>query len=481
MSDDHIPAILDLPVGLAGAGDTDGTRIEADSMGQVAVPAGHYWGAQTQRSLEHFAIGDDRMPLAVAHAYGHVKKAAAIVNVERGALPAWMGEVIGRVCDEIVAGALDDEFPLSVWQTGSGTQTNMNVNEVIANRAIQLVGGVVGSKAPVHPNDHVNMAQSSNDTFPTAMHVATALALVRHTVPAVERLRDAMAAKAEEWADVVKIGRTHLQDATPLTVGQEWSGHVAQLDGALDTIAAALPGLHRLAMGGTAVGTGLNAPDGWAVRVTSVIAGLTREPFTAAPNPFAALAGVDDMVRASAALRGLALVLTKVANDIRWLGSGPRAGLHELVLPANEPGSSIMPGKVNPTQCEAMLMVCQHVVGLDAAVAMAGASGNFQLNTFRPVVVHDVLSQARLLGDACDHFRRFLVEGLALDEARIADHVARSVMLVTALAPTIGYDAAAAIAHDAVTNDLTLREAALASGHVTAEDFDRIVVPRDLT
>ncbi len=479
MSEPEHPTLLDLPVGLVAAAGS--TRSESDSMGAVAVPADRYWGAQTQRSLEHFAIGDDRMPLEVIHAYGILKEAAATLNVARGALPGWIGAAIVAACREVRAGALDTEFPLSVWQTGSGTQTNMNVNEVIANRAIQLLGGVVGSKDPVHPNDHVNMAQSSNDTFPTAMHLAISDALVRSTIPQLTALRDAVAATATRWRDVVKIGRTHLQDATPLTVGQEWGGHAAQLTGALGALEAALVGLRRLAMGGTAVGTGLNAPAGWGAQVAARIAELTGQPFVPAPNPFAALAGADDVVRASAALRGVAVVLTKFANDVRWLGSGPRAGLHELVLPANEPGSSIMPGKVNPTQCEALLMVCQQVVGLDVAVALAGASGNLQLNTFRPVMVHDVLTQARLLGDAADHFRRFVIDGLELDEARIADQVARSAMLVTALAPSIGYDAAAAIAHDAVARDLTLREAALASGHVTAEEFDLLVDPRRLT
>jgi fumarate hydratase class II len=474
---DAPPRILDLPIGI----DAIGVRMESDSIGEIEVPADRYWGAQTERSLHHFAIGDDRMPIEVYRAYGYVKKAAAIVNGRAGRLAPWQAELITRVCDEVIDGGLDAEFPLFVWQTGSGTQSNMNVNEVVSNRCIQLVGGELGSKRPIHPNDHVNMAQSSNDTFPTAMHVATAMALTDRLIPSVERLRDATAVKASAWDRVVKIGRTHLQDATPLTVGQQFSGYVAQLTDAVADLRDVLPWLHRLAMGGTAVGTGLNAPEGFAEEVAAVIAELTGEPFVTAPNKFAAQASLDDMARTSSRLRNLAVGLYKFANDLRWLGSGPRAGLHELVLPSNEPGSSIMPGKVNPTQAEAMMMVCIQVIGFDTAVAMACSEGNFELNTFRPVVIDDVLHAIDLLTDMCDHFREFMVEGIELDERQIRRNVENSVMSVTALSPVIGYDNAAAIAHTAMEEDLTLREAALRSGLISDEDFDRLVVPERLT
>ncbi len=469
------PRILDLPVGISAAG----TRRESDTLGEVDVPADRYWGAQTQRSLEHFDIGEDRMPTAVYRAYGYVKKAAALANSQAGRLPRWKGDLIARVAEEVIAGELDEHFPLFVWQTGSGTQSNMNVNEVISNRGIQLCGGVLGSKDPVHPNDHVNMGQSSNDTFPTAMHVATVKALHDHLLPRLGALRDALDAKASQWREVVKVGRTHLEDATPLTVGQEWSGYVAQVDDARRCVEREAEGLYRLAAGGTAVGTGLHAGAGFGEAVAGRIAELTGHPFVTAPNKFAALASLDDMVRASSGLRNLAVSLFKVANDVRWLGSGPRAGLNELILPANEPGSSIMPGKVNPTQAEAMLMVCIQVIGSDTSVAMAGAEGNFELNAFRPVVIANVLHSIRLLGDACEHFRKFLVEGAKLNEARIRKDVERSVMSVTALSPVIGYDAAARIAHLAVDEDLTLREAALRSG-VDADVFDSVVVPERL-
>jgi fumarate hydratase class II len=471
------PTILELPVGI----DATGVRLERDSMGEVEVPADRYWGAQTERSLHHFAIGDDRMPKELYHAYGYVKKAAATVNADLGLLPGWMADLIARVSDEVIAGALDEHFPLYVWQTGSGTQTNMNVNEVISNRCIQLVGGKLGSKSPVHPNDHVNMSQSSNDTFPTAMHLVTVLGIRLRLLPSVAALGRSIAAKAERWAEVVKIGRTHLQEATPLTVGQEWSGYAAQLDDAAEQIASALPSLYRLAIGGTAVGTGLNAPEGFGERCAAELARLTGQPFVPAPNRFAAQASQDAIVRASSTLRNLAVSLYKIANDLRWLGSGPRAGLHELVLPPNEPGSSIMPGKVNPTQAEAMLMVCTQVIGSDVTVGLAGAEGNFELNVFRPVAIANVLHSIEILSEACDRFRTFLIDGIELDEARIRDHVERSVMLVTALSPTIGYDKAAEIAHLAVAEDLTLREAALRSGHVTEQEFDRIVRPELLT
>jgi fumarate hydratase, class II len=468
-------AVRPVPVGLDGTG----TRPETDSLGEVQVPAGRYWGAQTERSLLHFSIGEDRMPIAVYHAYGYLKQACARVNARLGRLPGWKASLISQVCGEIIAGTLDAEFPLHVWQTGSGTQSNMNVNEVIANRVSQLTGQPLGSKRPVHPNDDVNASQSSNDTFPTAMHIAAVLSLTGSVLPSIRRLRDAAAAKSEAWAGIVKVGRTHLQDATPLTVGQEWSGYVSQLDDALAYAEATLPGLRRLAIGGTAVGTGLNAPPGFGDEVAAELTASTGERFVSAPNKFAAQSSLDDLVRASAALRSLAVALFKFANDMRWLGSGPRAGLGELRLPPNEPGSSIMPGKVNPTQAEAMLMVCLQVMGNDSVVAMAGAEGNFQLNTFRPVAISNFLHSATILADAADSFRAFLVEGAAVDEARLAGNVARSVMMVTALSPVIGYDEAAKIAHLAMAEDLELREAALRSG-VSAELYDRVVVPERL-
>ncbi|MDN5930652.1 MAG: class II fumarate hydratase [Pseudonocardia sp.] len=470
--------ILDIPAGL----DATGTRRETDSLGEVDVPAGHYWGAQTQRSLEHFDIGGakDRMPIEVYRAYGLVKKAAAQVNTKAGRLPAWMGQLIEQVADEVVDGHLDGEFPLYVWQTGSGTQSNMNVNEVVSNRCIQLVGGELGSKTPVHPNDHVNMSQSSNDTFPTAMHVAADTMLHTHVLPRVDELRTALQDKSEQWSDVVKIGRTHLEDATPLTVGQEWSGYVAMIDDATEALVADSSTLLRLAAGGTAVGTGLNTSPGFDVEIAAAVAPQTGRPFVTAPNKFAAQGSLDPLVRCSGGLRNLAVSLFKIANDLRWLGSGPRAGLHELVLPSNEPGSSIMPGKVNPTQAEAMLMVSIQVIGNDTAIAVAGKEGNFELNAFRPVIIANLLHSMRIIGDMCDHFRRFMIEGAELDEARIKTYVDRSVMTVTALSPVIGYDKASAIAHLAMDHDLTLREAALRAG-VDAELFDRVIVPLDMT
>jgi fumarate hydratase class II len=453
-------------------------RIETDSMGPIEVPADRLWGAQTQRSLQHFAIGEDRMPAAVIHAFGYIKKAAALVNAEAGRLPRATAELIVRAADEIIAGTLDGEFPLSVWQTGSGTQTNMNVNEVIANRAIQLAGGRLGSKNPVHPNDHVNLAQSSNDTFPTAMHIAAAREIVERLRPKVAALRDTIAARAAEWRDIVKIGRTHLQDAVPLTLGQEWSGYAQQLDDGLARLDAALGGLYELAIGGTAVGTGLNAPPGFAEAAAARIAQLVGLPFVSAPNKFAALASIDALVHASAALRTLAGALMKIANDIRWLGSGPRCGLGELLLPANEPGSSIMPGKVNPTQAEALIMVCIAVLGADTAIAVAGSQGTLELNTLRPLAIHEFLHAARILGDASESFRVHCVDGIQPDRRRIAELLERSLMLVTALTPAIGYDRAAAIAHKALSEGTTLREAALASGYIDAATFDRLVDPR---
>jgi fumarate hydratase class II len=474
--DKQSPQILDLPIGLKAMG----KRRESDSMGEVEVPGDHYWGAQTQRSLIHFSIGDDHMPKAVYHAYGYVKKAAALVNTAAGRLPRWKGDLIAKVADEVIAGKLDGEFPLYVWQTGSGTQSNMNVNEVISNRAIQLVGEALGSKQPIHPNDHVNMGQSSNDTFPTAMHIATVLEISNRLLPAVTALKDAIWSKAREWVDVVKIGRTHLQDATPLTVGQEWSGYAVQLEDALKVVKESLPGLYRLAVGGTAVGTGINTPPEFGEEVAAQITMLTGHPFVSAPNKFAAQGSLDAMVASSAALRGLAVALMKIANDLRWLGSGPRAGFHELVLPSNEPGSSIMPGKVNPTQEEAMVMICIQVIGEDNAVAFAGSQGNFELNAMRPIIINNVLHSARILGDGCVKLREYGIEGIKLDETKISKFVDESLMLVTALSPAIGYDKASAIAHFALDHNTSLREAALKTGFVSEKDFDRIVDPQKM-
>jgi fumarate hydratase, class II len=470
------PKILDVPVGL----DATGTRKETDSLGEVAVPANRYWGAQTQRSLEHFNIGHDRMPEEVYHAYGYVKKAAAVVNTRARRLPVWKGELIARVCDEVISGALDSEFPLYVFQTGSGTQSNMNVNEVISNRCIQMVGGELGSKRPVHPNDHVNMGQSSNDTFPTAMHIAAHKMTADKTIPALKQLRDAISRKAEQWAEVVKIGRTHLEDAIPLTVGQEWSGYAGALDDAIAEAEHATSGLLKLAMGGTAVGTGLNAPAGFGNEVATEIAAMTGVAFETAPNKFSAQGTLDPMVRAHAGLKAVAVTLFKIANDLRWLGSGPRAGLHELILPSNEPGSSIMPGKVNPTQAEAMLMVAIQVMASDMAMTMGGAEGNFELNAFRPILISNYLHSALILADMCDHFREFMVEGVQVNDAQLKENIQRSVMMVTALSPVIGYDRASVISHYAIEHDLTLKEAALANG-VTENLYDRIVNPLELT
>jgi fumarate hydratase class II len=462
-----------------GTGET-GLRVEGDSMGEVSVPAEHYWGAQTQRSLIHFSIGHDRMPKAVYRAYGYVKKAAALVNQAAGRLPAWKGNAICAVADEVIAGQLDSEFPLYVWQTGSGTQSNMNVNEVISNRAIQRLGGKLGSKTPVHPNDDVNMAQSSNDTFPTAMHIAAVFELDQHLLPEVEKLTRSIEEKAHAWKDVVKIGRTHLEDAVPLTVGDEWSGWAAQLRDATENVRKSTIGLHRLAAGGTAVGTGLNAPPGFAEQIAAKIAELTERPFRTAPNKFAAQGSLDAMVAAMAALRGLAVSLMKIANDMRWLASGPRCGIEELVLPANEPGSSIMPGKVNPTQCEAIVMICIQVIGEDNAVAVAGSQGNFELNAMRPVIINNFLHSARILADGCEKFRTFSVEGTELNRERIAELVDRSLMLVTALSPVIGYDKASAIAHDALARGTTLKEAAMKTGWIDERTFDKAVDPQKM-
>ncbi|HXG27059.1 MAG TPA: class II fumarate hydratase [Candidatus Binatia bacterium] len=457
------------------------TRRETDSMGAIEVPAEHYWAAQTQRSLHHFAIGRDVMPRRIIQAFGLLKLAAADVNHELGLLTEEQHGLIVAAAREVADGALADEFPLRVWQTGSGTQSNMNVNEVIAGRANEAATGARGGKSPIHPNDHVNRSQSSNDTFPTALHMAVAMALNEDLLPAVRALRDALDAKRAEFGDVVKIGRTHLQDAVPLTLGQEFSGYVAQLDGDLARIEATLPGLYEIALGGTAVGTGLNAHPEFAERVARRIADLTGLPFVTAPNKFQALAGQEATVFASGALKTLATSLMKIANDIRWLGSGPRAGLGELILPENEPGSSIMPGKVNPTQAEALTMVCVQVFGYDATITFAGSQGNFELNVFKPVIAHDLLHAIELLADACRSFREHCVEGLKANRARIDEHVSNSLMLVTALTPRIGYDKAAEIAKKAHTEGTTLRAAALALGYLGEAEFDELLRPEAMT
>jgi fumarate hydratase, class II len=475
-ADQKPPAVKDVPIGL----DAEGSRSEFDSMGTIDVPADRYWGAQTQRSLIHFSIGNDRMPKEVYHAYGYVKKACALVNAEEGRLPQWKTDAIIQAAEETIAGQLDAEYPLYVWQTGSGTQSNMNVNEVISNRCIQLLGGELGSQVPVAPNDDVNMGQSSNDTFPTAMHIAAITEIDGRLIPSLEALQRAIQSKAEAWMDVVKIGRTHLEDAVPLTVGQEWSGYAAQLQACIDQIRESRIGLLALAVGGTAVGTGLNAPEGFSVKVAMKVAELTGKPFETASNKFMAQGSLDAIVRAHAALRGLSVALMKIANDMRWLASGPRCGLSELELPQNEPGSSIMPGKVNPTQCEAIVMITIQVLGDDTSVAFAGSQGNFELNAMRPIIINNFLHSARILADGCEKFRTFSVEGTKLNEKQIAEYVSDSVMLVTALSPVIGYEKAAHIAEAAVANGQTLKEAALASGEVSEEQFDQVVNPRNM-
>ena len=470
---------------MVGADDRGGplsdTRIETDSMGEIEVPADRYWGAQTERSLHHFAIGRDVMPRPMIRAIGVLKEASALVNADLGMLDPERAELITTAAREVRDGKLDDHFPLRIWQTGSGTQTNMNANEVIANRAIELAGGQLGSKSPIHPNDHVNMSQSSNDTFPTAMHIAIAEELVQRLVPAVRALRDALDEKAKAFEGITKIGRTHLMDAVPLTLGQEFSGYVAQLDADLVRLEQALPGLYELAAGGTAVGTGLNTHPEFGERVASKIAELTGLPFVSAPNKFAALAAHDAVVWASSALRVLAGSLNKIADDFRWLGSGPRSGLGELVLPANEPGSSIMPGKVNPTQSEAVIMVSIQVLGNDTAVGIAGARGNFELNVNKPLIAHNVLHSIELLEGACTSFRQFAVEGVEPDRAQIARHLERSLMLVTALNPVIGYDKAGDVAKKAYKEGISLREAAIELGYLTGEQFDEAVRPEEMT
>ena len=457
------------------------TRIESDSMGPIAVPADRLWGAQTQRSLLHFANGTERMPREMVRALGTLKKAAALTNRDLGLLSADLAALIVTAADEVIDGRWDAEFPLSVWQTGSGTQTNMNANEVIANRAIQLADGILGSKRPVHPNDHVNMTQSSNDTFPTAMHIAAAAVLRERLIPAIGQVAAAIAAKADEFANVVKIGRTHLQDATPLTVGQEMSGWAALLERDLIRLEAVLPGLCDLAIGGTAVGTGLNAPPGFAAQAAARIAALTGLPVRSHPNKFAALSAHDELVFASGALATLAGSMMKIANDIRWLASGPRAGLGELILPENEPGSSIMPGKVNPTQCEAVTMIAVQVHGNNAAIQFAGSQGNFELNVFKPVIIHNFLQSVRLLSDVSHGFVAYCINGIELDRTRIATDVERSLMLVTALSPVIGYDKAAKLAHLAHVEGSSLREANAKLGYLPDAEFVALVRPETMT
>jgi fumarate hydratase, class II len=457
------------------------TRQETDSMGAIEVPADRYYGAQTARSLIHFDIGDDTKPRELVRALGVLKKACALVNQDLGKLPADKSALIAQAADQVIAGHLDDHFPLRIWQTGSGTQSNMNANEVISNRAIEIAGGEMGSKTPVHPNDHVNMSQSSNDTFPTAMSIAAAEVVVHNLLPAVRELRDTLDAKAKAFAGIVKIGRTHLQDATPITLGQEFSGYVALLDADLARIEATLPGLMSLGIGGTAVGTGLNSHPEFGDRAAKTIADLTGLPFTSNPNKFAALSAHDEFVFASGALKTLACSLMKIANDIRWLASGPRCGLGELTIPENEPGSSIMPGKVNPTQSEAMTMVCCQVMGNDAAIGFAGSQGNFELNVFKPVIIHNFLHSVRLLSDACRSFTHHCAAGIEPNMERINHYVQDSLMLVTALNPHIGYDKAAQIAKKAHQEKSSLREAAIASGHLTAEQFDQWVNPEAMT
>ena len=455
------------------------TRIETDSLGPIEVPAEHYWGAQTQRSIQFFPFGQT-MPLAVVHAFGHLKAACAEVNAAEGKLSQELMALIVAAAEEVASGALDTEFPLKVWQTGSGTQTNMNVNEVIANRASEAAGGVLGSKSPIHPNDHVNLSQSSNDTFPAALHMAVAIELERRLIPAIEALIQALEEKREAFAKVIKIGRTHLQDAVPLTLGQEFGGYVAQLQMGLQSLRLSLPQVYELAIGGTAVGTGLNAPKGYGEAVAARIAERLNLPFTSAPNKFQALAGHEPLAAAHGALTVLAGSLMKIANDVRWLGSGPRCGLGELVIPENEPGSSIMPGKVNPTQCESLTMVAVQVMGNNTAVQLAASQGNFELNVFKPLIAHNVLESIELLAGSCSSFREHCIEGLKANEHQIERLLNQSLMLVTALTPAIGYDRATAIAKHAHRHGLSLREAALVLGEISGEEFDHWVRPESM-
>ncbi|MCR4282934.1 MAG: class II fumarate hydratase [Bauldia sp.] len=459
---------------------TGPTRTETDSFGQIEVPADRYWGAQAERSRANFPIGWEKQPAPIVRALGLIKRAAAEVNMDLGKLDPKVGKAIVRAAQEVAEGKLDDHFPLVVWQTGSGTQSNMNANEVIANRAIEILGGVMGSKTPVHPNDHVNMSQSSNDTFPSAMHIACAEEIHHRLIPALQKLRNALNDKAQQWARIIKIGRTHTQDATPLTLGQEFSGYTKQVENGIERIQLTMPKLMELAQGGTAVGTGLNAPVGFAERVADRIAALTGMKFTSAPNKFEALAAHDAMVFSHGALNTVAVSLFKIANDIRLLGSGPRSGFGELLLPENEPGSSIMPGKVNPTQCEAMTQVCVQVFGNNAAVGFAGSQGHFELNVYNPVMAYNFLQSVRLLADASASLTDRCIVGLKANEAHIKALMERSLMLVTALAPKIGYDKAAEIAKAAHKNGTTLREEAVRLGYVTAEEFDRVVRPENM-
>ncbi len=455
-------------------------RVETDSFGPLNVPADRYWGAQTQRSIQNFPIGWERQPIKIVRALGAIKQAAAVVNMAQGKLDKRLGDTIVAAAAEVYAGRFDEHFPLVVWQTGSGTQSNMNANEVISNRAIEMLGGKLGSKDPVHPNDHCNMSQSSNDTFPTAMHVATALQAHDVLLPGLEKLHAALLAKAEDFADIIKIGRTHTQDATPLTLGQEFGGYAHQVAMGIRRVKAALPAIYELAQGGTAVGTGLATKAGWAEDIAAEIGRITGLPFVTAPNKFEALAAHDAMVEMSGALRGVAASLYKIANDLRFLGSGPRSGLGELILPENEPGSSIMPGKVNPTQAEALTQVCAHVMGNDAAVGFAGSQGHFELNVYKPMMAYNVLQSMQLLGDSAGAFTDNMVAGIEANTDRIAKLMSESLMLVTALAPTIGYDNATKVAKTAHKNGTTLREEAIALGFVDGETFDRIVRPEDM-
>lgn len=456
------------------------TRIESDSMGEIEVPADKYWGAQTERSLHHFNIGKDIMPREVTHAFGILKMAAALTNFDLSKLPKDKTDLIVKAAAEVSKGQLDAHFPLHVWQTGSGTQSNMNANEVISNRAIELAGGEMGSKAPIHPNDHVNMSQSSNDTFPTAMHIAAALAFNEKLIPAVKNLRDALAMKMVAFKDIVKIGRTHLQDAVPITLGQEFSGYVAQLDACIQRLHEVLPELYELAAGGTAVGTGLNTHPQFATKVAEHIAQITKLPFVSAENKFAALASHEPLVFAHSAMKTLACALMKIANDIRWLASGPRCGIGELIIPENEPGSSIMPGKVNPTQCEAMTMVCAQILGNDTTVGIADSQGNFELNVFKPVIIFNVLHSVNLLTDTCRSFQEFCAEGIEPNHTVIDYYLHHSLMLVTALNQHIGYDKAAKIAKTAHHDNSSLQEAAVKLGYLTAERFAELVRPEEM-